>query len=235
MTRVSLGRLRYDVVAKSLTPSLERSRRHRFIPATSSPRSPLDVDAGTDEIASDGNVDPYYEARVSNIIGDVLERDLLPIVPGPYYIPNPYDEGSVFESPLYTKDDWKEIHGVNLGLQKKELYKDPKLITHGIMLNARYDHSLRSVERLSKKLTAHLRVLKYKFKTTEQKLSSCDKKHRKYRNERDALAIEKSKIKFLKTGEFNQAFTGVLNTKINVGVERGLRMDRTDEEFRELS
>ncbi|GKC96839.1 hypothetical protein Tco_1162281 [Tanacetum coccineum] len=26
----------------------------------------------------------------------------------------------------YTKDDWDEIHGVNLGLRKKELYKDPK-------------------------------------------------------------------------------------------------------------
>ncbi|GJU18690.1 hypothetical protein Tco_1146656 [Tanacetum coccineum] len=240
---------------------------------------------------------------------DVDVRDLLPIVPGPYYISYPYDKGSGFESPLYTKDDWEEIHGVNLGLRKKELYKDPKvcrtaldrfltpsethrlrelssvelsnhmsmlqcqLITHGIMLNARYDHSLRSVERLSKKcaqqtqtikkqsvdlrqqnestvraneevsrLTAHLGVLKSKCKTTEQKLSSWDKKHRKYRNERDALAIEKAKIeeglvktKFLKTGEFNQAFTGVLNTKINVGVERGLRMDHTDEEFKELS
>ncbi|GKF90367.1 hypothetical protein Tco_0274068, partial [Tanacetum coccineum] len=100
---------------------------------------------------------------------------------------------------------------------------------------------VRANEEVSR-LTAHLGVLKSKCKTTEQKLSSWDKKHRKYRNERDALAIEKAKIeeglvktKFLKTGEFNQAFTGVLNTKINVGVERGLRMDHTDEEFKELS
>ncbi|GJU94003.1 hypothetical protein Tco_1318759 [Tanacetum coccineum] len=41
--------------------------------------------------------------------------------------------------------------------------------------------------------------------------------------------------RFLKSGEFNWAFTGVLNTAISIGVERGLRMDRTDEEFRRLS
>ncbi|GJZ34187.1 hypothetical protein Tco_0579623, partial [Tanacetum coccineum] len=38
---------------------------------------PLDTDAGADEIASDGNVDSYFDARVSNTAGDVLERDLL--------------------------------------------------------------------------------------------------------------------------------------------------------------
>ncbi|GKE01583.1 hypothetical protein Tco_1389566 [Tanacetum coccineum] len=54
-------------------------------------------DGGND---SDGNVDPYHEARISNTAGIVLERDLLP---------------------------FEEIHGVNLGLQKKELYKDPKV------------------------------------------------------------------------------------------------------------
>ncbi|GKA93977.1 hypothetical protein Tco_0815963 [Tanacetum coccineum] len=37
--------------------------------------------------------------------GDVLERDLLPFVLGPYYIPYPYDEGSRSESPPYTRDD----------------------------------------------------------------------------------------------------------------------------------
>nr|GEV86988.1 hypothetical protein [Tanacetum cinerariifolium] len=148
---------------------------------------PLDADAGADEIDSDGNVDPYYEARVSNTVGDVLERDLLPFVPEPYYIPYPYDESSGSESPLYTRDDWEEIHGVNLGLRKKELYKDPKvcrtaldrfptpaethrlrelssvelsdrmsvlqcqLVTHGSVLNVRYDHSLRNVEPLTKR------------------------------------------------------------------------------------
>ncbi|GKD98438.1 hypothetical protein Tco_1382335 [Tanacetum coccineum] len=148
---------------------------------------PLGTDVGADKIASDGNVDSYFDARVSNTAGDVLERDLLPFVPGPYYIPYPFDEGSGSESPPYTRDDWEEIHGVNLGLLQKELYKDPKvcrtaldrfptpaethrlrelssvelsdrismlqcqLITHRSMLNARYDHSLKNVERLMKR------------------------------------------------------------------------------------
>ncbi|GKA54831.1 hypothetical protein Tco_0753780 [Tanacetum coccineum] len=123
------------------------------------------------------------------------------------------------------------------------------------------------------RLTAELGVLKSRCQTVEHKLSSWDKKHRKYRNERDTLSTEKAKIeeelvgtksqlehrerlaeeiqgsiasffqsdftplvrRFLKSGEFNWAFTGVLNTAISIGVERGLRMDRTDEEFRGLS
>nr|GEV69623.1 hypothetical protein [Tanacetum cinerariifolium] len=80
------------------------------------------------------------------------------------------------ESHPYTKDDWDDIHGVNLGLRKKELYKDPKVCrttldrfptpaeTQRSMLNACYDHFLRNVERLLKQ------------------------------NERDTLAMEKAKI-----------------------------------------
>nr|GEW71139.1 hypothetical protein [Tanacetum cinerariifolium] len=70
---------------------------------------PLDTDAGADEIASDGNVNPYYEAQVGNTVGDVLERDVLSFISGPYYIPYPYDEGSRSESPPYTKEDWEEF------------------------------------------------------------------------------------------------------------------------------
>ncbi|GJV52563.1 hypothetical protein Tco_1448304 [Tanacetum coccineum] len=258
---------------------------------------PLDADTGADEIASDNNVDPYYEARVGNTVGDVLEMDLLPIVPGPYYIHYPYDEGSGSESPLYTKDDWEEIHGVNLGLRKKELYKDPKVYMTALDRFPTPAETHQNVERLSKQcaqqtqtikrqiadlkqqnesivrpieevsgLTSQLGVFKSRCQTTEQKLSSWDKKHKKYRNERDTLALEKEKIeeelvgtesqaeeiqgsvasffqldftplvrRFLKSGEFNREFTGVLNMEISVGVERGLRMDRTDEEFKELS
>ncbi|GKA72793.1 hypothetical protein Tco_0779009, partial [Tanacetum coccineum] len=88
---------------------------------------PLDTGAGADEVASDGHVDSYFDARVSNTAGDVIERDLLPFAPGPYYLPYPYEENDGCESPPYTKDDWDEIHGVNLGLRKKELYKDPQV------------------------------------------------------------------------------------------------------------
>ncbi|GKB03192.1 hypothetical protein Tco_0831281, partial [Tanacetum coccineum] len=47
--------------------------------------------------------------------------------PWSYYLPYPYDENYGCESPPYTKDDWDEIHGVNLGLRRKELYNDPKV------------------------------------------------------------------------------------------------------------
>ncbi|GKC49327.1 hypothetical protein Tco_1072072 [Tanacetum coccineum] len=96
-------------VSKDASPYAQEA-----VPASDA--QPLDADVVVDEIASDGNVDPYYKARVGNIAGDVLERYLLPIVPVPYYIFYPYAEGSESESPPYTKDDWEEIHGVNLDL-----------------------------------------------------------------------------------------------------------------------
>nr|GEY86835.1 hypothetical protein [Tanacetum cinerariifolium] len=246
---------------------------------------PLDADAGADEIASDGNVDPYYEARVINTVGDVLERDLFPSVPGPYYVPYPYDEGFGIESPPYTRDDYEEIYGVNLveahrlrelssvELSDRMSVLHCQLVTHGSVLNARYDHSLRNVERLTKRcaqqmqtikkqsaylkqqnesivrankgmsrLTTKLGVLRSRCHMAEHKLTSWDKKHRKYKNKRDALADSIASFflsdftplvcKFLKSGEFNQAFAGVLNIAISVGVERVLHMDRIDEEFR---
>ncbi|GKF54406.1 hypothetical protein Tco_0161316, partial [Tanacetum coccineum] len=44
-------------------------------------KSPNDVNQDTKDVddggnGGDGNVDPYYEARVGNTAGDVLERDL---------------------------------------------------------------------------------------------------------------------------------------------------------------
>nr|GEV52359.1 hypothetical protein [Tanacetum cinerariifolium] len=164
------------------------------VPATDT--QPLDTGVVADEVASDGNVDSYFDAR-----------------------------GSGSESPPYTRHDWEEIHGVNLGLRQKELYKDHK---------------------------ADLGALKSECEATEYNLSSWDKKHKKYRNERDTLTKEKAKIEEELVGTKSQlehrerqgeeiqgsiasAFTGVLHTTISVGVQRGLRMDRTDEELRELS
>ncbi|GJX47679.1 hypothetical protein Tco_0272869 [Tanacetum coccineum] len=199
---------------------------------------PLDADAGSDEIASDGNVDLYYEARVSNIAGDVLEIDLIPFVLGLYYIPYPYDEGSgkLYKDPKVCKTALdrfptpvethrlRELSSVELSDQMSVL--QCQLITHESMLNARYDYSLRNVERLAKRcaqqtqtikkqgadlkqqkestvraneevssLTTELRVLKSMCQTVEHKLSSWDKKHKKYRNERDTLSTKKAKIK----------------------------------------
>ncbi|GJU46543.1 hypothetical protein Tco_1203809 [Tanacetum coccineum] len=251
----------------------------------------------------------------SNTVGDVLKRDLLPFVPGPYYIPYPYDEGFRSESLPYTRDDWEEIHGVNLGLQRKELYKDPKvcrtvldrfstpaethrlrelssvelfdqisvlqcqLITHGSMLNAHYDHSLRNVERLTKRCAQQTQIIKKQGVNLKQQKESTIRANeevsrltaeprvlkgvrrlnislvvrtrnigsieirgtlfplRKQRLRKSLLGLNFTSLvrRFLKSGKFNRAFAGVLNTAISVGVERGLRMDRTDEEFRGIS
>ncbi|GJY49564.1 hypothetical protein Tco_0439520 [Tanacetum coccineum] len=189
----------------------------------------LDTDAGANEIASDGNVDSYFDARVSNTVGDVLERGLLSFVPGPYYIPYPYDENNGCESPPYTKDDWDEIHGVNLAeihrlheLSSVELsgrisVLQCQLITHGRAFHARYDHSLREVERLAKRGAQQAEEIHGSITSFFQS---------------DFTPLVR---RLLKSSEFNRAFTWVLNTTISIGVERGLRMGRTDEESRGLS
>nr|GEX86752.1 hypothetical protein [Tanacetum cinerariifolium] len=105
------------------------------------------------------------------------------------------------------------------------------------------------------RLTDELGVLKSRCQAAEHKLSSWEKiekellgtKSQLEHCERQAGEIQDSIAsffqsdftplvrRFLKSSEFNRAFAGVLNTAISVGVERGLRMDRTDEEFRGLS
>ncbi|GKE19738.1 hypothetical protein Tco_1431250 [Tanacetum coccineum] len=207
---------------------------------------PLDTDAGADEIDSNGNVDPYYEARVSNIAGDVLERDLLPFVQGPYYIPYPYEEGSRSEFPPYTKDDWEEIHGFNLGLQRKELYKDPKVCRTALdrfpaLVETHRLRELSSVELSDRISTQTIKKQRANLKQQGEFTIHANEEVSRLKTELGAL---KSKCesdftplvrKFLKSGEFNQAFASVLNIAISVGVERGLRIDRIDEEFRGLS
>ncbi|GKC10299.1 hypothetical protein Tco_1007081 [Tanacetum coccineum] len=192
----------------------------------------LDTDVGADEIASDGNVDSYLDARVSNTARDVLERDLFSFVPGPYYLLYPYNE-----------NDGSEIHRLHelslVELSDRISMLQCQLITHGRAFDARYDHSLReeSTVRASDEvsgLKAELGGLKSKCEATEHKISSWDKKHIKYRSERDILAKEKAKIEEELKSQLEHR-ERVLNTAISVGVERGLRMGRTDQEFRGLS
>ncbi|GKF78855.1 hypothetical protein Tco_0234423, partial [Tanacetum coccineum] len=158
------------------------------------------------------------------------------------------------------------------------------MITHGRVFHARYDHSLREVERLAKwgahqthiikkqsadlkqhkesivraseevsGLKAEMRALKSKCEATEHKLSSWDKKHKKYRSERDILAKEKAKIEEeLKsqlehrerqaeeiqgniTSFFQSDFTPLVRRFLKSSeftrTFAGVRMGRTDEEF----
>ncbi|GJY42088.1 hypothetical protein Tco_0429358 [Tanacetum coccineum] len=260
---------------------------------------PLDIDVGADEIARASNVDSYFDARVSNTTGDVLERDLLSFRKELYKDPK-VCRTTIDHFPTPAENHrLHELSSAKLSDHMSML--QCQLITHGHAFHARYDHSVREVERLTKRcaqqtqiikkqnadlkqhkesaihaseevsgLKAELGALKSKCEAIKHKLSSWDKKHRKYRSERDTLAKEKAKIeeelkswlehherqaeeiqgnltsffqsdftslfqKFLKSSKFNRAFAGVLNMEISVGVERGLRMGRTDEKFIRLS
>ncbi|GJX27944.1 gag-pol polyprotein [Tanacetum coccineum] len=213
----------------------------------------------------------WYDELSNFLISKGFTKDLLPIILGSYYIPYPYTEDLGCESPPYTKDDWDEIHGVNLGLQRKELYKDPKVCRTALdrFPTPAEAHRLRelssNVERLTKRcaqqthiikkqgadlkqqkestvraneevyrLTAELGVLKSCCQTIEHKLTSWDKKHRKYMNGKDTLSTEKVKIEEELVGTKSQLEHRERQAK-EIQVERGLRMDRTDEEFRGLS
>ncbi|GJS70904.1 hypothetical protein Tco_0703745 [Tanacetum coccineum] len=165
----------HDVSPGSRTASgaawgVRRTTRASFRAPYAPDTQPLDTDAGADDIASDGNVDSYFDARVSNTAGDVLERDLLPFVLGPYYIPYHFDEGSKSETALDRFPTPAEAHQLR-ELSSVELYNQM------------------SVSRLKAKLGA----LKSKCEATKQKLNSWHKKHGKYRNKRDALALKKEK------------------------------------------
>ncbi|GJY51855.1 hypothetical protein Tco_0442702 [Tanacetum coccineum] len=170
---------------------------------------PMDANDGADEIASDGNVDPYYEARVSNTVGDVLERYLLPFVPGPYYTPYPYDEGFGSESP-HTKDDWEEFHKVNLGLRKKELYKDPKVCrtaldrfptpaeTHWLREISSVelsDRMMKGCERLSKQCAQQMHTIKRQRSDLKQQNGSSVHANKEVSRLTAELGVLKSKCK----------------------------------------
>ncbi|GJX08168.1 hypothetical protein Tco_0196100 [Tanacetum coccineum] len=189
---------------------------------------PLDTNAGADEIASDGNVDSYFDAEVQ-LCDDVLR--------GSSFF---WSRGLItFLSSV--ENDGSEIHRLHelssVELSDRMSVLQCQLLLLGAHFCLQHKESTVHASDEVSGLKAELGALKSKCEATEHKLSSWDKKHRKYRSERDILAKEKTKIKEeLKSySEFNRAFAGVLNTAISVGVERGLRMGRTDEEFRGLS
>ncbi|GJR22175.1 hypothetical protein Tco_0970702 [Tanacetum coccineum] len=212
---------------------------------------PLDADADADEIPSDGHGfrKLYKDPKVCR-----TALDRFPTLAETYRL--------------------RELSLVELSDRISML--QCQLITHGSMLNARYDHSLSNFERLSKQCAQQTQTIKKQRADLKQQSESTVRANEEVSSigmKRDDLALKKEKIKeelvgtksqlehrerqaeeiqdnivsffqsdftplvrkFLKSGEFNQAFAGVLNTTISVGVERGLRMDRTDEEFTGLS
>ncbi|GKE38853.1 hypothetical protein Tco_1462258 [Tanacetum coccineum] len=199
-------------------------------PAPASDAQPLD--AGTDEIASDGNVDPYYEARVDNTIGDVLERDLLPIVLRPYDILCPYDEGFGTETHRLRKLSLVELSDRMSYAQQTQTIK-----RQSANLKQHNESTVHANEEVSRSERDALVIKKEKI---EKEL--VETKSQLEHRERQAEEIQGSIAsffqsdftplvrRFLKSGEFNLAFASMLNTTISVGVERGLRMDCSDDD-----
>ncbi|GJZ52644.1 hypothetical protein Tco_0607159 [Tanacetum coccineum] len=95
---------------------------------------PLDTGAGTDEVASDGHVDSYFDVRVSNIAGDVIEMDLLPFAPGHFT-----------HSLSYEENDGSEIHRLH-DLSSAELSDRMSV--------------LQEVERLAKRCAQQTQIIK---------------------------------------------------------------------------
>lgn len=91
----------------------------------------------SEQPASDGGgqVDDTHDTRRLTEVntqdhatdGDEREKELLPLRPGPYYMPYPYGEGTSDPPLKYTKEEWDGVHAVNLGLLNKEIFKDPKV------------------------------------------------------------------------------------------------------------
>ncbi|GJS25822.1 hypothetical protein Tco_0486442 [Tanacetum coccineum] len=230
----------------------------------------LDADAGVDEIFSDGNVDPFYEAHLVILLGMFLREIFFLLSRGlitflilmtkalevsllltPKMIGKKFMESIlVYErkntrpeiSTKAAKETISSKKGSGAGssgqaagdeveqaddctLDDDDQHDDSEFVT--------CDLSSNSSPTSNSRLTAQLWVLKSRCQMAEQKLS-------KLRRSRVAFPPSFSQIsplvrRFLKSGEFNWAFAGVLNMAINVRVERGLRMDHTNEEFRELS
>ncbi|GKF03156.1 hypothetical protein Tco_0030079, partial [Tanacetum coccineum] len=89
-----------------------------------------DLEFVMEGIESLNDVSKDKEVKQAELSGDVKRatREAAPPLDAqPLDADEIASDGSGSESPPYTKDDWEEIHGVNLGLQKKELYNDPKV------------------------------------------------------------------------------------------------------------
>nr|GEV77823.1 hypothetical protein [Tanacetum cinerariifolium] len=84
----------------------------------------------------------------SNTAGDVLERDLLPFVQGLITFHILMKRALEVSLLLIPETIGKKLMESILVYERKT-YKDPKcqLFTHGSMLNARYNHSLKNIER----------------------------------------------------------------------------------------
>nr|GEV26584.1 hypothetical protein [Tanacetum cinerariifolium] len=150
---------------------------------------PLDLDVGADKIASDANKELYKDPKVCRTAFDRF--------------PTPAKAHRL-----------RELSSVELYDRISVL--QCQLVTHGSVLNARYDHSLQNFKSLTKQCTHQTQTIKKQSADLKQQ------------NESTVHANEgMSRL----TAEL-----GVLRSRsISVGVERELHMDCINEEFKRLS
>nr|GEY87645.1 hypothetical protein [Tanacetum cinerariifolium] len=188
--------------------------------------------------------------------GEKIDLTLFPLAPGPYQMPYPYEGVS---SPLYTKEEWDMPHAPKSNISCKDILKDSDvcrkaldrtitpaelrrtksllllklsnrvnvlsalLVSHGYEVNSRYTNLVSSKARLQEKLdqkkgdvrdAASKEVKKLESQLTDAKTASIGLVRR-----------------LLSSDEFHAILARVTSLGINYGVERVLRMGRTDADF----
>ncbi|GKB86741.1 hypothetical protein Tco_0959013 [Tanacetum coccineum] len=154
------------------------------------------------------------------IIGDEIEKELSPLVFGPYYMPYLYVEGQISKPPRHTEEEWDEAHAPAATLLNKEIPAElPRvdimsllklssrmnvltalLVSHGTEMNVRYSSLAHSAERLQTKvkykvgqvgdLSFELSTLKEINGKLEEQCHDCGKKNKKLRKVNDSLSVE---------------------------------------------
>ncbi|GKE10592.1 hypothetical protein Tco_1414143 [Tanacetum coccineum] len=183
------------------------------------------------DVSQDKEVEPH--ARMCLLVLK-RRRQLLMVTPdadvdadeiaidGPYYIPYPYEKVLEVSLLLTPKMIRKKFMESILVCGRKNF---TRILRQSDDLKQQNESTIRANEEVSR-LTAELELEHRKRKAEEIQGSVASF----FQSDFTALVQ-----RFLKSGEFNREFAGVLNTAISVGVELGLHMDRTDEEFRGLS
>ncbi|GJT91396.1 hypothetical protein Tco_1080241 [Tanacetum coccineum] len=180
--------------------------------------------------------------------GEEIDLTFFPLAPGPYVIPYLFDGDS---SPPYTKQQWDRPYLLEDNILCKEILRDPYvcrkaldrtitpaelrrmeyllplelmngvnvLVSHGTKLNNRYSNFVArrfcTQEKLDRK-SKYVKELHSEVTTLDEKL------------EKNELALER---RLLLSDEFHAALAHVVSLGVAYGVERELRMGRTDAEF----
>ncbi|GJV60639.1 putative reverse transcriptase domain-containing protein, partial [Tanacetum coccineum] len=141
--------------------------------------------------ACDGNFvnSYYYKDQVRDTIRDEFERELLPPDPGTYYMSYPYDEAGAIHRKFKAERD-----AIVAGKTKV----DEELLKYQLFEQESETHLCNDI------------IVNHERKAEENQSSITSF----FQSEFEALVL-----RFLKSGEFNQAFRGVISLATSVGVE----------------